>query len=112
MGMPLKPLNPLKPLKHLKPLKPLKPLTLNLTKTKYMIFKNKQKTLTMEEIPQHKINNLFLERVFEYRYLGIYLDDSLSWSTHLNYIANKISKTNGLLNRLKQMLPKQILTTI
>ena len=77
-----------------------------------MIFKNKHKSLRDEQIPQLFINNIKLERVFEYRYLGVYLDDSLSWSSHVNHTANKISKTNGMINRLKHTLPKQILTTI
>ena len=58
------------------------------------------------------MNNIYLERVFEYRYLGVYLDDSLSWSAHIDYTSNKISKTNGMLQRLKHILPIQILTTL
>ena len=77
-----------------------------------MIFKNKQRIISTEQVPRLRINNINIERVHEYRYLGVYLDDSLSWTTHLNYTSNKISKTNGMLYRLKHMLPKHILTTI
>ena len=68
--------------------------------------------MSQQIINQLKIDNIKLERVFEFRYLGIYLDESLSWTNHVNYTATKISKTNGMLNRLKHILPQHILTTI
>jgi len=44
--------------------------------------------------------------------LGIVLDSALSWKHHLNKISNKISKTTGILARLKRFLPRTILRTI
>ena len=77
-----------------------------------MIFKNKQKSLNNDTLPQIKINNKLIDKVSNIRYLGIYLDEDLSWTTHTNYTATKISKTIGILNRLRNTLPENILKTI
>ena len=33
-----------------------------------------------------------LTRVAEYKYLGVILDESLSWNAHVNYLISKVSK--------------------
>ena len=40
-------------------------------------------------------------RVAEYRYLGVILDESLSWNTHVNYLISKVSKRLGILGRTR-----------
>ena len=81
-------------------------LSLNITKTKYMIFHYPGK-----HIPQLKlsVNGIQLERVSCFNFLGIYIDETLSWKTHIDHIANKISKNCGILNCLKRYLPCNIL---
>ena len=77
-----------------------------------MLFKTKQCNLENLTLPTLKLNNQIIERVTEFLYLGIYLDENLSWDSHVNYIGNKISKNNGMLRRLKHTLPRNILKTI
>ena len=86
-------------------------LSINLRKTKYMLFKNRNRQLDSFE-NDLKINNIKLDQVSEFRYLGVILDDNLTWSSHMNYTANKISKTVGILHRLKYCLPQNVLLTI
>jgi hypothetical protein len=50
-----------------------------------------------------------IEFVKEFKYLGIFLDSNLNWKTHLNYISQKIAKTNGVMKRLKNFLPPNVL---
>ena len=38
-----------------------------------------------------------LTRVAEYKYLGVILDESLSWNAHVNYLMSKVSKRIGIL---------------
>ena len=77
-----------------------------------MIFKNKQRILDDSLLPELKMNNQRITRVSSFLYLGIYLDEDLSWNTHVNYISNKISKINGMLKRLSFILPESILKTV
>jgi len=63
-------------------------------------------------IPKLVMNNLPLEMVDNFVYLGITLNKSLSWKPHTHKIASKISKVNGILAKLKNMVPSRILLTI
>ena len=59
-----------------------------------------------------KINNSSVEVVDEFKFLGIFIDKHLVWSTHAEFIANNISKYTGVINKLKHTLPLQILLTL
>ena len=80
-------------------------LSLNANKTKFMIFHNYQKVLTESEIPQLKINNTPIERVTEFNFLGITISEFMNWGPHSLKIANKVSRTLGVMNCLKRYLP-------
>ena len=68
---------------------------------------------------QKKVNKLTLqlngqniEMVSSFNFLGIILDQSLSWKKYVSMVTNKISKTLGILYRLKDIFPENILLTI
>ena len=42
-----------------------------------------------------------LTRVAECKYLGVILDESLSWNAHVNYLISKVSKRLGILGRTR-----------
>ncbi len=77
-------------------------LSLNIGKSKYMIFHNKQKKFDHLHI---KIENTYIERVKEFDFLGLIINENLNWKAYINKVANKISKSMGILNRLKHFLP-------
>ena len=81
-------------------------LSLNATKTKLMIFHKPQKKV---ECPLLQINGTEIQRVQEFNYLGIQLNEHLTWKNHVNKIANKISRSIGILNKLKRCLPQDTL---
>ena len=87
-------------------------LSLNAKKTKMMIFHSKQNKLSINEIPIIKINDMPIERVTEFKFLGVLLDSNLTWSPHCNYIDNKLSRICGVVSRLKHYVPTHILTII
>ena len=87
----------------------LNKLSLNTSKTKCMTFHSKKKTINS---PILKIENTAIEHVQNFQFLGIMLNKHLNWDTHINHIAKKISKTIGILNRLKRTLPTFTLKTI
>ena len=87
-------------------------LSINPSKTKYMLFKSRQRDLSNLPIPTLQLNNRPLERVNKFLYLGIYIDEDLTWDHHVNYISNKMSKNIGILRRLKHTIPKNVLKTI
>ena len=46
------------------------------------------------------------------KFLGIYIDESLSWNKHLKYINSKISRSLFAIKQAKVFLPKESLTTL
>ena len=83
-------------------------LTLNLSKTKFIIFGNRP-TNTEKKL---MINGIELERVSEIKFLGVLIDNKLSWKPHINYIKAKISKSIAILNKTKYLLNKTSLYTL
>ncbi len=77
-------------------------LSLNIGKSKYMIFYNPKKKVDKLHI---KTENTYIERVEEFDFLGVIINENLNWKANINKIANKISKSMGILNRLKHFLP-------
>ena len=86
-------------------------LSLNVSKTKYMIFHALNKDLT-RCIPTLVINGNIIERVRNFNFLGILFNENMSWKNHLNKLANKLAKISGVLNRVKRILPVNIMRTL
>ena len=86
-------------------------LSLNVKKTKFMIFHYRQRKKD-NLIPNLKINSEPIERVTEFNFLGLTIDEHLNWSPHIQKVSNKISRTLGIMNRLKRFLPTNALRLI
>ena len=52
-----------------------------------------------------KIDNVIIEKVDEFSFLGLTVDTNLNWKRHSEKICNKCTKMIGILNRLKYVLP-------
>lgn len=75
-----------------------------------MIFHMRNTKLTY--IPALSINGIGIERVPNFNFLGLTINENLSWKAHSDKIAIKISKACGILNRLKHFLPQHIMRII
>ena len=54
-------------------------------------------------------NNVALECMEFVKYLGILIDNNVSWKNHIDHIAIKISRTVGLISKLRHFVPKHTL---
>ena len=72
---------------------PANKLSLNVNKTKCMIFYSDIKTVLYPKF----INNIEIERVDYFNFLGLQLHHTLEWNKQLSCISLKISKITGLL---------------
>ncbi len=77
-------------------------LSININKSKYMIFHTFRKKVNNVKI---KMNNTTINRVNEFNFLGLTIDENLTWKNHINKVAYKLSKRIGILNKLKHFLP-------
>ena len=70
-----------------------------------MIFHNYQKVIVENDIPHLTLNGSVIERVTQFNFLGLTINENMNWKSHSSKIANKISRTLGVMNRLKRYLP-------
>ena len=84
-------------------------LSLNTQKTKMMVFHRKQKHIKKLNIA---INGAKIDRVKSFNFLGITIDEKLSWSHHVAIVKKKISKVIRILYRLKNIFPLETLETL
>ena len=83
-------------------------LSLNVAKTKFMVFHTPNKIV---KYPKLKINDHVIERVQSFNFLGL-LHYNMAWSKHIEKVSLKISRTIGILNRLKLIYLQCILLTL
>ena len=78
-------------------------LSLNVKTTKCMLFHK----LHQLNLIQFSINGRDIDVVSHFNYLGIILEENISWKKHVAMITNKLSKISGVLHRLKYIYPQK-----
>ena len=58
------------------------------------------------------MNNVAIERVQTFDFLGLIISETLDWSHHITKISNKISKVLGVMSRIKRYISSNILRMI
>ena len=81
-------------------------LSLNVKKTKFMVFHTAQRHITY---PKLNINNVAIEQVTQFNFLGFILNSSLTSTSHVQHISVKLSRVIGLMYRLKHIYPQSVL---
>jgi len=81
-------------------------LTLNISKTHFMVFHRGKRKLNKINI---KIDNSIIEQVVHTKFLGVIIDQKLDWSNHISYINTKIARGIGIICRAKRFFCKSAL---
>ena len=91
-------------------------LTLNAKKSNFVIFHPYQKKLDRDvilKIFDIETNDfVLLDQKTYIKYLGILIDSNLTRKYHISYITSKISKTIGVIARLRHFVPTSTLLTL
>ena len=66
----------------------------------------------LNKSPDLKIDGVVLSQATHCKFLGIAIDESLSWKRHVSSINSKISRTLFAIKQLKFTLPKESLLTL
>ena len=66
----------------------------------------------MSDNPSLTINNFPIEQVSSTKVLGVFIDENLSWNTHIETVCKKISSTLGLIKRISDFVPFYTLLNI
>ena len=84
-------------------------LTLNTDKSHYVIFHRARLKQTKIEI---NLSNISLKRVSFTKFLGVIIDEKLSFTGHISYIKNKISKAMGIIIKARKYLNRKSLLNL
>ncbi len=92
-------------------------LCLNVKKTKYILFRpgnmyidTENRNITLNNQTVDQICHTGTEKSF--KFLGLYIDETLSWKHHIQKICSKISRSNYIINKVKNLLPMKSLLTL
>ena len=83
-------------------------LVINTEKTKEMVFDPK----SIGGIGPVVIHGVTISQVSSYKYLGVLIDDQLSWSTHIDRLCSRLQQRLHFLRRLHGVNKKFMLTSI
>jgi Reverse transcriptase (RNA-dependent DNA polymerase) len=108
-------------------------MAVNISKTKYIIFKPKNKKVVINpgegivynnnDIGGHQDPNKTYElgRIYNdhpvasertYKLLGVLLDENLSFDQHCTYVCSKLAQSNYIISKCKNVLPRKALRTL
>ena len=91
-------------------------LSLNIKKSNFVIFHQYQKRLNYQvnlKIFYHNTNSYISLECKDYvKYLGVLIDSNLTWKYHISHVASKVSKTIGIIARLRHFIPMNALLNI
>ena len=79
-------------------------LTLNLTKTEFMLVRSRQKLSKLSETPSFMINDHPVMQVSTAKSLGVHIDQNLSWECHIQSIYKKIASALGAIKRIRHLI--------
>ena len=85
-------------------------LCINLLKCNYIIFCTAQKRYN-QSVPL-VLDGVGLNKLEHTKFLGLEIDEHLSWRNHISEVTSKIAKNIGIINHLRKLVPGYILLTL
>jgi len=107
-------------------------LSVNASKTNYMVLGTQYSTAKYIDVNQKcsndfqtdsfnhmdkknlniKLDGVSLQKVKSTKFLGVIIDENLTWKNHIDAISKTISRNTGMLTKLKYYLPENILYSL
>ena len=85
-------------------------LTVNIKKTHYMMFH--QTRIKLNTYFKILINNNIIDHTNNTKFLGVIIGNKINWAAHIHYIKNKISKSIGILFKIRNFLDNHTLRSM
>ena len=80
-------------------------LTLNMTKTEFILIGSRQKLKTITDSPVVSINGTPVNQVSTSKSLSVLIDANLTWGSHIEKLAKKIPSGIAAIKRVRQFAP-------
>ena len=81
-------------------------LSLNISKTSYMIISKQENSIEI------RIRDSILTKVSTVKFLGVTLDENLTFNDHVKNVTTKIFKSVGVMRRLHCQLPADVMVKL
>ena len=80
-------------------------LVLNMKKTEFMMFGTRQRLARQNcDGTDISLNGQSVKHADTFKYLGVVLDDTLSFNDHVDYVRMKVSKLLGMFTRIRPLI--------
>ena len=86
-------------------------LSLNISKTNYMIMTNRKKVQQNDDF-QLSTDWQTISQVNETKCFGVMIDDRMTFRSHIKHIAGKMSRGVGIICKARNVLPQYFLKAI
>ena len=83
-------------------------LSVNVSKTKYVLFRTAQFKLTTKK-QTLKLRQNEIKQVECIKFLGVYIQEHLTWSRHINHLISKLRSVFGTVIKVKSLFNKRSL---
>ena len=83
-------------------------LSLNVAKTNYILFGNYRH----EQHVALRIKDINIERVEATKFLGVIIDESLSWNNHINSVKSKLAKVSSVIYKVSHSIDRSSMRTL
>ena len=87
-------------------------LSVNVQKTNYMLLGTRKRNTKDDDKILVELDDAKLERVITTKFLGVIIDENLSWKNHIDGVTKTISRNIGVINKLKHSVPQKVLYTL
>ena len=85
-------------------------LSLNHSKANFKVFTSS--TRPLGDLNTIRIDNIVISRVHSTKFLGVIIDDKLTWSDHITTITKTVSRNTGILAKLRVFIPLSTLFSL
>ena len=84
-------------------------LKLNVNKTHVMLFQNRS---LMYDLAPVRLGQEIVQRIHTTKFLGVLIDDNLNWKQHIANLCTTLSKTAGIMYRIRHKLTTESMLTL
>ena len=85
-------------------------LSLNVDKTHFMLFRKKNTRVALNETLY--IKGTVINQVESTKFLGVFIDSSLTWRSHIQHIDGKVARGLGILYKCRKYFSKDVLISL
>ena len=86
----------------------LNKLSINVKKTNFILFGHNKHTKSINIC----INDTKIDQTDKTKFLGVIINQTMTWSDHITVITHKVNKSIGILSRVSKSLPSSVLVSL